>query len=109
GATGLAGYLLMRDLNREVHMATLRAQFVASVSHELKTPLTAIRMFAETLALGRAKNEQTRSEYLQTIVNESERLSRLVDNVLDFSRLSHSTKIFRLSLTSLESVDRAAS
>jgi signal transduction histidine kinase len=108
GATGLAGYLLMRDLNREVHTATLRAQFVASVSHELKTPLTAIRMFAETLALGRAKNEQSRSEYLQTIVNESERLSRLVDNVLDFSRLENGKKIYRMELVSLDSVVRAA-
>src|SRR5207249_10017382 len=107
-ATGLAGYLLLRDLNREVQTANLRAQFVASVSHELKTPLTAIRMFAETLALGRSKSEQTSSEYLQTIVNESERLSRLVDNVLDFSRLDQGRKIYRMQSTCLTDVVRCA-
>lgn len=107
-ATGLAGYLLLRDLSREVQTASLRSQFVASVSHELKTPLTAIRMFAETLALGRSKNERTSSEYLQTIVSESERLSRLVDNVLDFSRLEHGKKIYRMESSCLPDVVRAA-
>jgi signal transduction histidine kinase len=107
-ATGSAGYLLMRDVRREVQTANLRSQFVASVSHELKTPLTAIRMFAETLALGRSKDERARSEYLHTIVNESERLSRLVDNVLDFSRLERGEKIYRMELVALQEVVRAA-
>jgi signal transduction histidine kinase len=107
-ATGSAGYLLMRDVRREVQTANLRSQFVASVSHELKTPLTAIRMFAETLALGRSRDERVRSEYLHTIVNESERLSRLVDNVLDFSRLERGEKIYRMELVSLPEVVRAA-
>ena len=74
------GHLFWRDVRREVRMADLRSQFVSSVSHELKTPLTSIRMFAETLALGRHAGGEVRTEYLQTIVNESERLSRLVDN-----------------------------
>src|SRR5262249_17823649 len=65
--TLVAGYLLLRDVSREIEIAEMRSHFVASVSHELKTPLTAIRMFAETLAMGRAADEQTRSEYLQTV------------------------------------------
>jgi hypothetical protein len=65
-------------------MAQIRSQFVSSVSHELKTPLTAIRMFAETLRLGRSKNPAAQAEYLDTIVNESARLTRLLNNVLDF-------------------------
>jgi signal transduction histidine kinase len=65
-------------------------------------------MFAETLALGRSKNERASSEYLQTIVNESERLSRLVDNVLDFSRLEQGKKIYRMERTSLADIVRAA-
>jgi len=81
---------------------------VASVSHELKTPLTAIRMFAETLAMGRSRDERTRSEYLETIVNESERLARLVDNVLDFSKIEQGKKIYRLRPTRLDKVAGSA-
>jgi signal transduction histidine kinase len=89
-------------------MNEVRSQFVASVPHELKTPLTAIRMFAETLAMGRSRDERTRGEYLETIVNESERLARLVDNVLDFSKIEQGKKIYRLRTTHLENVAGSA-
>jgi signal transduction histidine kinase len=92
--TTFAGYLLWRDLKREMRVAELRSQFVASISHELKTPLTAIRMFAETLQLRRAKDAETEEEYLETIVNECERLSRLVDGVLLFSKAEQGKKIY---------------
>jgi signal transduction histidine kinase len=108
GVALFGGYLLLRDVNRDVRVAEVRSQFVASVSHELKTPLTAIRMFAETLAMGRSRDENTRSEYLETIVNESERLARLVDNVLDFSKIEQGKKIYRLRPTRLEDVAGSA-
>jgi two-component system phosphate regulon sensor histidine kinase PhoR len=93
--TMFAAYLLWRDLKREMRSSDLRAQFVSSVSHELKTPLTAIRMFAETLQLGRCGDPETQSEYLGTIVNECERLSRLVDGVLLFSKAEQGKKTWR--------------
>ena len=108
GATLLAAYFLLRDVNREIQMAEMRSHFVASVSHELKTPLTAIRMFAETLVLGRTGGEQATTEYLRTIVNESERLSRLVDNVLDFSRIEQGNKVYRMESICLANVVRSA-
>lgn len=108
GTALFGGYLLLRDVNRDIRIAEVRSQFVAGVSHELKTPLTAIRMFAETLAMGRSRDEYTRSEYLETIVNESERLARLVDNVLDFSRIEQGRKIYRLRPTRLEDVAGSA-
>ena len=108
GATLLAGYLLLRDVRREIQMAEMRSHFVASVSHELKTPLTSIRMFAETMAMGRTGSGQVAAEYLQTIVNESERLSRLVDNVLDFSRIEQGNKVYRMQPTCLATVVRSA-
>jgi signal transduction histidine kinase len=108
GITSFGGYLLLRDVNRDIRMTEVRSQFVASVSHELKTPLTAIRMFAETLALGRSRDARTQSEYLETIVNESERLARLVDNVLDFSKLEQGKKIYRLRPTNLADVADSA-
>jgi signal transduction histidine kinase len=108
GFAVFGGYLLLRDVNRDVRMNEVRSQFIASVSHELKTPLTAIRMFAETLSMGRGRDERTRSEYLETIVNESERLARLVDNVLDFSKIEQGKKIYRLRPTRLEEVAGSA-
>jgi signal transduction histidine kinase len=103
----LGGYLLWRDTRREVHTAELRSQFVASVSHELKTPLTAIRMFAEIMQGGDV-DSPTRNECVDTIVNESERLTRLLNNVLDFSRIEHGQKTYRLEPTRLSEVVAAA-
>ena len=96
-------YLLWRDVRRDVQLAEMRSQFVSSVSHELKTPLTAIRMFAETLRLPPA-GIVAREEYLDTIVNECERLSRLVDNVLDFSKMEQGRKLYQLRPTSIGAV-----
>jgi signal transduction histidine kinase len=101
GITLFGSYLLWRDVRREVSMAEMRSQFVSSVSHELKTPLTAIRMFAETLRLGRSKDIKTRNEYLDTIVNESQRLTRLLNNVLDFSKIEQGKRLYRPELASL--------
>ncbi len=107
--TMFAAYLLWRDLRREMRLSELRAQFVASVSHELKTPLTAIRMFAETLQMGRCAGPDMQSEYLSTIVNECERLSRLVDGVLMFSKAEQGKKIYRFRpVHPLEAVQAAA-
>jgi signal transduction histidine kinase len=108
GMTILGGYLLLRDVNRDVRMAEMRSHFVANVSHELKTPLTAIRMFADTLVLRRATDERMQSEYLQTITNESERLTRLVDNVLEFSKIEQGRKIYQTRATNLPEVVRSA-
>lgn len=108
GVAAFGGYLLLRDVNRDVRMNEVRSQFVASVSHELKTPLTAIRMFAETVAMGRTRDPQTNSEYLETIVSECERLARLVDNVLDFSKIEQGKKIYRFRPTRLEQVADSA-
>jgi len=106
--TLFGAYLLWKDIRRELHLAGMRSQFVSSVSHELKTPLTAIRMFAETLRLRRAKNQQMEQEYLDTIVNESERLTRLLNNVLDFSKIEKGKKMYRPQPADLAGILRAA-
>jgi signal transduction histidine kinase len=106
--TLFGAYLLWRDVRREVQMAEMRSQFVSSVSHELKTPLTAIRMFAETLRLGRSKDPAAQAEYLDTIVNESERLTRLLNNVLDFSKIEQGQRIYHPAPASLAEIVRAA-
>ena len=80
------GALILWMLSSEMRRARRKTTFVANVSHELKTPLTSIRLFAEMLLSGRQKDEERRKEYLRTMVSEAERLSRLVENVLAFSR-----------------------
>jgi len=105
----LAGFLLWRDVQRDLRLADMRSQFVSSVTHELRTPLTAIRMFTETLRLDEEVDRDTRNEYLDTILHESERLSRLVDNVLDFGKIERGTKTYHFKPVRLdEVVDGAA-
>ncbi|HSM06055.1 MAG TPA: HAMP domain-containing sensor histidine kinase [Longimicrobiales bacterium] len=104
GTTLLGGYLLLRDTRRETHTARLRSDFVSSVSHELKTPLTAIRMFAETLRERDSVDPATRTEYLDTIVGESERLTRLIANVLDLSKIEQGQKAYVRAPASLEEI-----
>jgi signal transduction histidine kinase len=108
GVTLFGSYLLWRDVRREVRLAEMRSSFVSAVSHELKTPLTAIRMFAETLRMNRPGDAGTRDEYLDTIVNESERLTRLLNNVLDFSKIEQGTKRYRREPQSLAGIVRFA-
>ncbi len=74
-------------VRRQQRLAALQSEFVANVSHELKTPLALIRMFAEMLDGGRIASEEKRAEYTKIILRESERLSSLIENVLDFSRV----------------------
>jgi two-component system phosphate regulon sensor histidine kinase PhoR len=82
---GVATILLAAE--KERRMSALKSEFVANVSHELKTPLALVRMFGEMLQSGRVTSEAKRQEYLEIIVHESERLSNLIENVLDFAKV----------------------
>jgi signal transduction histidine kinase len=85
GGAGL--FALYRMVAVALRFAEQRSNFVAAVSHELKTPLTAIRMYGEMLRDGLVADDAKRAEYYRTITAESERLSRLIDNVLEFARI----------------------
>ena len=81
-----AGMMLMyRNVSRELALAKLKSDFVSNVSHELRTPLALIRLYAETLELGRISNPGKHQEYYEIIRKESERLTSLINNILDFS------------------------
>jgi signal transduction histidine kinase len=103
GAGLVATYRLVR---RETEMARLKSDFVANVSHDLKTPLSVIRMFGETLEMGRVRDEAARQEYYRVITRESERLSRLIDNVLDFSRIEGGRRRYERVPTAVEPLVR---
>lgn len=93
--TLFGAYVFWLDVQRELRMGELRALFVSSVSHELKTPLTAIRMFAERLRMKEHPDTKMQAQYLATIVGESERLTRLLNNVLDLSKIEQGQKRYR--------------
>src|SRR4029077_11893343 len=102
--TGLAGALLYWDIRRENRLAILRSQFVASVSHELRTPVAPIRAFAEMIDMGRIRDDAQRAEYVKAIVGETARLSRLVEGVLEFSRIEQGKRVYHFRPVSLEEV-----
>jgi signal transduction histidine kinase len=91
-ALALGLFALYRMVAVTVGFAERRSNFVAAVSHELKTPLTAIRMYAEMLRDGMVPSGEKQREYYGTITAESERLSRLIQNVLEFSRLERGSR-----------------
>jgi len=84
--------LVLRDVAREKQITQTKMDFISSVTHELKTPLTSIRLLAETIRLQRVKDKQSKNEYLSTIGHEAERLSRLINNVLDFSSIEKGSR-----------------
>jgi signal transduction histidine kinase len=92
---------LYRMVSVTMAYAERRSNFVAAVSHELKTPLTAIRMYGEMLRDGLVASEAKRDEYHRHITAESERLSRLINNVLEFARLEKGTRDVTLTSGSL--------
>jgi signal transduction histidine kinase len=91
-------FFSLRGISREIELAKMKSDFVSNVSHELKTPLTSIRMFAEMLKNRRVKSRDKEQEYLELMTAESERLSRLISNVLDFSKVEEGRKEYRLEL-----------
>jgi len=91
----LGGSLLLLQARSSAADSAQKTSFVANVSHEFKTPLTTIRLYSELLEQGRVPEGEKRSEYLRTIGRETQRLARLVNNVLDFSRLEQGRKKYQ--------------
>jgi signal transduction histidine kinase len=100
-AIGVGGWLIVTDLNRQLALARQKTDFVSNVSHELKTPLTSIRMFSELLSEQRVADPVKQRAYLQIITAETARLTRLINNVLDFSRLERGEKKYNFRETDL--------
>jgi len=94
---GAGLYLVYKNVKRELHLSRLKSDFVANVSHELKTPLALIRLFAETLELGRVPGEEKAKQYYRVINKESQRLTQLINNILDFSRIEAGRKEYRFA------------
>jgi signal transduction histidine kinase len=90
----VSGFVLLRSVNSEIRLARQKTTFVTNVSHELKTPLTSIRLFAELLRERRQPDPAKQEKYLSIMLSEIERLTRLINNVLDFARINKGTRTY---------------
>jgi len=106
-AIGIGSWLIVSNLNSELKLARQKTDFVSNVSHELKTPLTSIRMFSELLAEGRVTDTTKQRSYLNIITAEAARLTRLINNVLDFSRMESGEKKYNIQPCDLTEVVRS--
>jgi signal transduction histidine kinase len=104
----LAGgiFLTYRNVFKEMALARLKSDFVSNVSHELRTPLSLIRLYAETLEMGRISSPEKHQEYYQIIRKESERLTSLINNILDFSRIEAGRKEYDFRDTDIRELVR---
>ena len=98
--------LTYRSVNKQVALARLKSDFVSNVSHELRTPLALIRLYAETLELGRITTVEKKNEYYSIIRKESERLTALINNILDFSRIEAGRKEYDFRETDIAELVR---
>jgi signal transduction histidine kinase len=98
--------LTYRSVSKEMALAHLKSDFVSNVSHELRTPLALIRLYAETLELGRITTPEKKEEYYRIIRKESERLTALINNILDFSRIEAGRKEYDFRETDIAELVR---
>jgi signal transduction histidine kinase len=96
-----------RNVSSELALAKLKSDFVSNVSHELRTPLALIRLYAETLELGRISSADKHQEYYEIIRKESERLTSLINNILDFSRIEAGKKEYSFRETDVADLVRS--
>jgi signal transduction histidine kinase len=103
-----SGAFAAKALGKQVKLNRLKNDFIATVTHELKTPLASMRVLVDTLLAGNYRDQQQVTEYLQLVSRENERLSRLIDNFLTFSRMERNKKAFQLRPTPAADIARAA-
>ena len=104
----LCGGLATKAVISQQRMNRLKNDFIATVAHELKTPLASMRLLMDTLLEGRYDGEQTATEYLQLAANENKRLTHLIDSFLTFSRMEHNKQAFVMVRTSPVDIVEAA-
>jgi len=103
----IGGLVLTRHIvSKEMALARLKSDFVSNVSHELRTPLALIRLYAETLELGRITTQEKKQQYYRIIRKESERLTALINNILDFSRIEAGGKEYEFRNTDIAELVR---
>ncbi len=104
----LAGGFAAQAVRKQIKLNKLKNDFIATVSHELKTPLASIRLLVDTLLEGNYKDQQQVTDYFHLVSKENERLTRLVDNFLSFSRMERNKQTFAMAWVSPASIAKTA-
>jgi signal transduction histidine kinase len=94
----LGSFFIARAIRKELEVSRMQSDFVSTVSHEFRSPLTSIRQLSEILALGRAPSEERRQVYYETLVRETARLQRLVEALLNFGRMEAGARQYRFEV-----------
>ncbi len=97
----LAAFLIYRNIRREIRLTQLKSEFISNVSHEIRTPLSLITMYAETLDMGRVKTDEKLHEYYSVIYNEYQRLTGIVNRILNFSKMEEGKRRFQFTSLNL--------
>jgi signal transduction histidine kinase len=104
----VSGAVAAQSIGKQVKLNRLKNDFIATVTHELKTPLASMRVLVDTLLEGNYREQNQITEYLQLVSRENERLSRLIDNFLTFSRMERNKQAFQMRQVSPVSIARTA-
>lgn len=104
----LGAWLIFRSIRQEVKLAQLKSEFVSNVSHEIRTPLALINMYSETLEMGRITSEEKKREYYKVIHSESNRLSQMVNKILNFSKIESGKKEYAFEEVDLNELVKEA-
>lgn len=98
--------LIYYNVRKELRLTQLKSDFVSNVSHELRTPLSLISLYSETLVLDRLKSEEKKKEYYSVINSETNRLSKIVNSILNFSKMESGTRKYNLSDVNLVEMNK---
>ncbi len=97
-------WLIFRNISKQVELSQLKSDFVSNVSHEIRTPLALISMYIETLEMGRIKDKAKINEYYSVILQETARLSGIVNRILSFSQIDNKKRKYFFSSTKLNDI-----
>jgi len=100
----IGAFFIFRNLRKEMKLTLIKSEFISNVSHEIRTPLALISMYIETLEMDRIKSEEKRKEYYKVILNETQRLSGLVNKILNFSKIESGKRKFTFENLDLNEV-----
>jgi signal transduction histidine kinase len=99
-AAGL--FFILKAVNNEINLSKMKSQFITTVSHEFKSPLASIRQMGEMLEQNRVPTKERKQKYYQGIVQQSERLTHLIENILNYSKMEAKQKEFRFQKADIE-------